>query len=267
MAEGHDAPIADAVLAMVANRLCAPRSKRPLSEWVASDVVMPPGAIGPLIARTSAELRALELRVGAGRLKDKAKIVAAAARILAGSGVARLSTPRSARDASSHYDEAALHYEEKLLAGRWVVTTSLTPEQASAAEVVVAYRRLLEVESTSGCSRTSSSCGGCSTGPRSGSGPTSACASWPPSSRPSWKQTCAPPAWPNPATPAWPSTAGAPPPAGLRRPLRRARRPGARRQPRSRQRTQAGLLPAALPQPGLRLRRAPPPRPSLHVRP
>jgi len=29
-----------------------------------------------------------------------------------------------------------------------VVTTSLTPEQASAAEVVVAYRRLLEVEST-----------------------------------------------------------------------------------------------------------------------
>lgn len=41
-----------------------------------------------------------------------------------------------------------MDYEEKLLAGRWVVTTSLTPDQASAAEVIVAYRRLLEVESS-----------------------------------------------------------------------------------------------------------------------
>jgi len=43
MAGGHDAPIADAVLAMVANRLCAPRSKRALPEWVSEDVVMPAG--------------------------------------------------------------------------------------------------------------------------------------------------------------------------------------------------------------------------------
>ena len=43
MAGGHDAPIADAVLAMVANRLCAPRSKRALPEWVEADVVMPAG--------------------------------------------------------------------------------------------------------------------------------------------------------------------------------------------------------------------------------
>jgi hypothetical protein len=43
MAGGHDAPFADAVFAMVANRLCAPRSKRALPEWVASDVVMPAG--------------------------------------------------------------------------------------------------------------------------------------------------------------------------------------------------------------------------------
>ncbi|MFN2505063.1 MAG: hypothetical protein ABR540_12715 [Acidimicrobiales bacterium] len=43
MAGGHEAPIADAVLAMVANRLCAPRSKRALPEWVAADVVMPAG--------------------------------------------------------------------------------------------------------------------------------------------------------------------------------------------------------------------------------
>jgi hypothetical protein len=43
MAGGHDAPIADAVFAMVANRLCAPRSKRALPEWVSGDVVMPAG--------------------------------------------------------------------------------------------------------------------------------------------------------------------------------------------------------------------------------
>ncbi len=102
-----------------------------------------------LVARTSKELRALELRVGAGRLKDKAKIAAAASRILAASGVARLFDVEIGEGRFLyHYDEVALDYEEKLLAGRWVVTTSLTPEQASAAKVVVAYRRLLEVEST-----------------------------------------------------------------------------------------------------------------------
>ncbi|MFP5376866.1 MAG: IS1634 family transposase, partial [Acidimicrobiia bacterium] len=102
-----------------------------------------------LVARTSGELRALELRVGAGRLKDKAKIAAAASRILAASGVARLFDVEIGEGRFLyHYDEAALDYEEKLLAGRWVVTTSLTAEQASPAEVVVAYRRLLEVESS-----------------------------------------------------------------------------------------------------------------------
>jgi len=102
-----------------------------------------------LVGRTSGELRALEARVRAGRLKDKAKIAAAASRILAASGVARLfDTEIGEGRFLWHYDEGALDYEEKLLAGRWVVTTSLTPEQASAAEIVVAYRRLLEVEST-----------------------------------------------------------------------------------------------------------------------
>jgi len=102
-----------------------------------------------LVARTSGDLRGLEARVRAGRLKDKAKIAAVAARILAASGVARLfDTEIGEGRFLWHYDEAALDYEEKLLAGRWVVTTSLTPEQASAAEVVVAYRRLLEVESS-----------------------------------------------------------------------------------------------------------------------
>jgi transposase len=47
-----------------------------------------------------------------------------------------------------HYDEAALDYEEQLLAGRYVLATSLSPAQASAPEVLRAYRRLLEVEST-----------------------------------------------------------------------------------------------------------------------
>ncbi len=102
-----------------------------------------------LVGRTSGQLRALEARVRAGRLKDKAKIAAAASHILSASGVARLfDTEIGEGRFLYHYDEAALDYEEKLLAGRWVVTTSLTPEQASAAEIVVAYRRLLEVEST-----------------------------------------------------------------------------------------------------------------------
>ncbi len=43
MAAGHEAPIADAIFAMVANRLCAPCSKRALPEWVDADVVMPAG--------------------------------------------------------------------------------------------------------------------------------------------------------------------------------------------------------------------------------
>lgn len=102
-----------------------------------------------LVARTSSQLQALETRVRAGRLKDKAKIAAAASRILTASGVARLFDVEIGEGRFLwHYDTAALDYEEKLLAGRWVVTTSLTAEQATAAEVVVAYRRLLEVEST-----------------------------------------------------------------------------------------------------------------------
>lgn len=102
-----------------------------------------------LVGRASAELRALELRVRAGRLKDKAKIAAAATRILVRSGVARLFELEIGEGRFYyHYDDDALDYEEQLLAGRWVVTTSLSPAEASAAEVVVAYRRLLEVESS-----------------------------------------------------------------------------------------------------------------------
>ena len=44
-----------------------------------------------------------------------------------------------------HYDEAAMAYEETL-AGRYVLGTSLSPAEASAAAVVRAYRHLLETE-------------------------------------------------------------------------------------------------------------------------
>jgi hypothetical protein len=44
------------------------------------------------------------------------------------------------------YDESALDYEENLLAGRYVLTTSLTKEQASTADVVRHYKMLKNVE-------------------------------------------------------------------------------------------------------------------------
>jgi len=102
-----------------------------------------------LVKRTETELLALEDRVRAGRLKDKAKIGAAAGRILERSGVARLfDTEVGEGRFLYHYDEAAFHYEEQLLAGRYVLTTSLDPEAASTPQVVNHYRRLLEVESS-----------------------------------------------------------------------------------------------------------------------
>lgn len=102
-----------------------------------------------LVARTEAELLALEARVRAGRLNDATRIAQAAARILDRSGVARLfDTEIAPGRFLYHYREDALAYEEELLAGRYVLATSLTPTQASAPQVLLAYRRLLEVEST-----------------------------------------------------------------------------------------------------------------------
>jgi len=103
-----------------------------------------------LVERTSKELRALEERVQAGRVKDRAKIGASAGRILARSGVARLFDWEITSDGQFlyHYDEAALDYEERLLAGRYALGTSLSKSQASAPDVLRAYRRLLEVESS-----------------------------------------------------------------------------------------------------------------------
>jgi transposase len=101
-----------------------------------------------LVRRTETALLALEERVRQGRLRDKAKIAAAATRILHQSGVARLFDVEVGEGHFlCHYDEAALDYEEHLLAGRYVLVTSLGAEHA-AADVLRYYRRLMEVEST-----------------------------------------------------------------------------------------------------------------------
>ena len=100
-----------------------------------------------LIEATEAKLLALEHRVRDGRLKDAAKIGRAAQRILGGSAVARLFDLEIAEGRFLyHYDQDAHDYEE-LLAGRYVLITSLTPAQASTSQVVTAYRQLLNVES------------------------------------------------------------------------------------------------------------------------
>ena len=100
-----------------------------------------------LISRTENKLISLAERVRSGGLVDPAKIGAAADRILRDSGVARcFSTTIRHGVFAWDYDEAAMAYEEDLLAGRYVLTTSLTNEQASAADVVRHYRMLQNVE-------------------------------------------------------------------------------------------------------------------------
>lgn len=99
-----------------------------------------------IAAAAEAELLALERRVRDGRLKDPAKIGRAAQRIVGSGGVGRLFDVEIGPGRFIyHYNEDALAYEE-LLAGRYVLTTSLTPAQASAAQVVAAYRQLANTE-------------------------------------------------------------------------------------------------------------------------
>jgi transposase len=100
-----------------------------------------------LLSRAEDKLVALEERVRAGRLTDPAKIGAAADRILRDSGVGRcfVTTTREGSFSWDH-DQEALHYEEDLLAGRYVITTSLSKEQASTENVVRYYRALQRVE-------------------------------------------------------------------------------------------------------------------------
>ena len=99
-----------------------------------------------IVAATEAKLSALEDRVRAGRLKDPAKIGAAAQRILASGGAARLFDVEIGPGRFLyHYNEDAHQYEE-LLAGRYVLAISLTPTQANTAQVAGYYRQLQAVE-------------------------------------------------------------------------------------------------------------------------
>ena len=99
-----------------------------------------------IVAAAETQLLALEHRVRAGRLKDPAKIGKAAQRILGSGRVGRLFDLEIGPGRFLyHYNEDNQAYE-KLLAGRYVLTTSLTSAQADTAEVVACYRRLQTVE-------------------------------------------------------------------------------------------------------------------------
>ena len=99
-----------------------------------------------LIAAAETQLLALEHRVRSGRLKDPAKIGRAAQRILGTGRVGRLFDLEIGPGRFLyHYNEDNQAYE-KLLAGRYVLTTSLTSAQADTAEVVACYRQLQTVE-------------------------------------------------------------------------------------------------------------------------
>jgi hypothetical protein len=99
-----------------------------------------------LVARTEARLLALEWRVRDGELVDPGKIGRAAQRILGGSGVARLFDVEIGKGRFLyHYNEDAFAHEEAL-AGHYVLTTSLTPAEASTAQVVTAYSQLQQIE-------------------------------------------------------------------------------------------------------------------------
>ena len=100
-----------------------------------------------LLARVEDQLIALAERVRAGKLTDPAKIGAAADRVLRDCGVARcFTTTIVAGQFAWHYNQQALDYEQRLLAGRYVLTTSLTTAQASTADVVAHYQSLANVE-------------------------------------------------------------------------------------------------------------------------
>lgn len=100
-----------------------------------------------LLARTEERLMALAERVRSGRLVDPAKIGAAADRILRDSGVGRCFGTKIAEGIFTwDYDDEAMDYEERLLSGRYVITTSLDHKTASTAQVVAHYKSLQHVE-------------------------------------------------------------------------------------------------------------------------
>lgn len=99
-----------------------------------------------LVARTETKLLALEHRVRRGDLVDAGRIGRAAQRILGPSGIGRLfDVDITQGHFLYHYNDTAFAHEE-LLAGRYVLITSLTTQQASTAQVVTTYRQLQSVE-------------------------------------------------------------------------------------------------------------------------
>jgi len=100
-----------------------------------------------LCARIEDGLIALEQRVRSGRLTDPAKIGAAADRVLRSSPVGRCFVVNIKKGLFSwDFDEKARRYDEELLCGRFVITTSLTTSEASAAQVLRYYKSLQSVE-------------------------------------------------------------------------------------------------------------------------
>ena len=100
-----------------------------------------------LCARIEDGLIAIEERVRAGRLVDPAKIGAAADRVLSSSPVGRCFVTTIRKGFFSwDFDDKARRYDEELLCGRFVLTTSLTASEASAAQVLRYYKSLQNVE-------------------------------------------------------------------------------------------------------------------------
>ena len=100
-----------------------------------------------LCARIEDGLIGLEQRVRAGKLTDPAKIGAAADRILRSSPVGRCFVVDIKKGFFSwDFDEKARRYDEELLCGRYVITTSLSATEASPEQVVRYYRSLEAVE-------------------------------------------------------------------------------------------------------------------------
>ena len=83
----------------------------------------------------------------AGELSDPAKIRAVADRVLRSSPVGRCFEVTIKKGFFSwDFNEKARRYDEELLCGRYVITTSLNKEEAPAAQVLRYYRNLQAVE-------------------------------------------------------------------------------------------------------------------------
>ena len=102
--------------------------------------------IAQIIQTAETRLLALEHRVRKGGVKDPAKIGRAAQRILNTGRVARLFDLEIGPGRFLYHYNEDNHDYEKLLAGRYVLTTSLTPVQADTTQIVAAYRQLQKIE-------------------------------------------------------------------------------------------------------------------------